>query len=73
MWYRCRKLVDLFLERLPELEVTDQNGNTKKKIRTKEHCCWFLERLLAQNGRLVTDSAKCYLPMGDWIRYVFYY
>ena len=66
----CSKAKQMFFEKLPELEVTDRNGNTRKKVRTKEHCCWPLERLLALGGELITDQAKCYQQMGDVVRCV---
>ena len=53
------------LEKIPVLETHDSNGNPVRKCRTKEHCCWHIERLLAQDATLITDSAKCYGPIGN--------
>ena len=59
----------MFFERLPELVTTNRNGDEIRRVRTKEHCCWHLQRLLARNAHLVTDSAKCYVPLGEAWRY----
>ena len=61
----CRKCKWVFLEKIPVLETQDTNGNLVRKCRTKEHCCWHIERLLARNATLITDSAKCYGPIGN--------
>lgn len=62
-----RKCVSFFFELIPKLAY-EKNGTTKFHIKTKEHLCWWLQRLLAWNATLITDSALAYRAMGEEYR-----
>ena len=62
-----QKCVSFFFELIPKLAY-EKNGTTKFHIKTKEHLCWWLQRLLAWNTTLITDSALAYRAMGEEYR-----
>ena len=47
-----RKCVSFFFELIPKLAY-EKNGTTKFHIKTKEHLCWWLQRLLGWNQYFV--------------------
>lgn len=63
-----RKTTGFFYERILPLAYTTRNGEEKYKHRTKESLCWHIVRLAAWGGKVVTDCAKGYLPLGDYWR-----
>ena len=38
------------------------------RVRTKEHLCWHMNRLMAQGATVITDCHKSYGPLGNDIR-----